>query len=295
MELIAGIDAGGTTFKCGVFTANGEVLAKRRIPTMAPEDTVAACTSFLQEESRARGRTITRLGIACFGPLDLCRSSPSYGSILRTPKQDWSGYPVLARFMNAFGCPTQIESDVNAALLAEMSLGAAKGLRSAAYITVGTGIGAGVFLNGGLVGQPAHPEFGHIRIGRRPGEPPFSGNCPYHGDCLEGLASAHAFAARFGDPAQLSQDHVGWDLEAYYLAQACQTLALTCRPQRIVLGGGLLQANHLLPRIQAHFLELMNGYLDDTQDSVAEQIVYAGLGDDAGLFGAARLASIAMA
>lgn len=291
MPLIAGIDAGGTTFKCGVFTAEGALLARRRVPTSTPDETVAACLAFLQEEAHTRGQAIARLGIACFGPLDLDPSSPSYGSILKTPKPGWTGYPVRTRFMDAFGGPVQIETDVNAALLAEMALGAAKGVDSAAYITVGTGIGAGVFLNGGLVGRPFHPEFGHIRISRRADEPPFSGCCPYHGDCLEGLASAHAFATRFGDPTQLSPEHPGWDLEASYLAQACQTLTLTCRPQRIVLGGGLLQANHLLGRIRAHYLRLMNGYLDQTEHTVAQQIVYAGLGDDAGLFGAAQLAS----
>ena len=286
MELIAGIDAGGTTFKCGVFTVRGEILARRRIPTLAPEETIAACMSFLDEEARARGQTLAGLGIACFGPLDLSPSSASYGSILKTPKAGWSDYPILARFRTALGGRVLIETDVNAALL-----GAAKGVESAAYITVGTGIGAGIFLNGGLVGRPSHPEFGHIRISRRPDDAGFAGVCPYHRDCLEGLASAHAFAMRFGDPEQLSPDHPGWDLEAYYLAQACQTLTLTCRPQRIVIGGGLLQAPHLLPRIHARFLDLMNAYLEYTENAVIEQIVHAGLGEDAGLHGAAYLAS----
>ncbi len=291
MELIAGIDAGGTTFKCGVFTARGEILARRRIPTLAPEETVAACMAFLDLEARARGQALAGLGIACFGPLDLSQSSASYGSILKTPKAGWSDYPILARFRTAFGGPVHIETDVNAALLAEMAIGAAKDVESAAYITVGTGVGAGIFLNGGLVGRPSHPEFGHIRISRRPDDAGFAGVCSYHRDCLEGLASAHAFAMRFGDPEQLAADHLGWDLEAYYLAQACQTLTLTCRPQRIVIGGGLLQAPHLLPRIHARFLELMNAYLEYTESAVIELIVHAGLGEDAGLHGAAYLAS----
>lgn len=295
MKLIAGIDAGGTTFKCGVFTMRGEILARRRIPTLAPEETVAACMSFLDEEARARGQTLAGLGIACFGPLDLSLSSASYGSILKTPKAGWSDYPILARFKSAFAGQVLIETDVNAALLAEMANGAAKGVESAAYITVGTGVGAGIFLNGGLVGRPSHPEFGHIRISRRPDDTGFAGVCPYHRDCLEGLASAHAFAMRFGDTEQLSPDHPGWDLEAYYLAQACQALTLTCRPQRIAIGGGLLQASHLLPRIHAHFLELMNAYLGYTEKSVIELVVHAGLGDDAGLYGAAYLACNAKA
>ena len=289
MELIAGIDAGGTTFKCGVFTLGGELLARRRIPTRSPEATVEACMTFLNEEALARGQALAGIGIACFGPLDLSHSSASYGSILNTPKAGWSGYPILDRFKTAFDGPVHIETDVNAALLAEMASGAARSVGSAAYITVGTGVGAGIFLNGGLVGRPSHPEFGHIRISRRPDDAAFAGACPYHRDCLEGLASAHAFSLRFGSPEDLRPDHAGWDLEAYYLAQACQTLTLTCRPQRIVIGGGLLQASHLLPRIHAHVLELMNAYLAYTEHDVIEQIVLAELGEDAGLFGAARL------
>lgn len=290
MHLIAGLDAGGTTFKCGVFTLAGELLSQRRIPTGAPEETVTACLSFFRNEEQTRGASIVRLGIACFGPLDLAPSSPTFGSLLKTPKRNWSDYPIYSRLQHAIGAPAFLDTDVNAALLAEMAMGAAQGVESAAYITVGTGVGAGIFLNGSLVGRPSHPEFGHIRISRRAGEPAFAGACPYHGDCLEGLASANAISHRFGDPTQLDPDHLAWDLEAYYLAQACQVLALTCRPHRIVLGGGLLQAAHLLPQIHAHFLTLMNSYLDHTEASVMEQIVYAGLGDDAGLHGAARLA-----
>jgi fructokinase len=290
VELIAGIDAGGTSFKCGMFTREGTVVAKRRIPTSTPKETVAACLSFLKDESLAKGHVLLGLGIAAFGPLDLSPTSSSYGAILNTPKKHWSHFPLLGKFQTALGeVPVTIETDVNAALLAELAFGTAQGAISAGYITVGTGIGAGIFVNGGLVGRPSHPEFGHISVKRRADEPNFAGVCPFHGDCLEGLASATALTQRFGDPEKLALDHLAWDLEAYYLAQACLNLSLIGRLEKIVLGGGLLQAAHLLPKIHAHYLDLIHGYLGQSEGDVRDQIVYAGLGDDAGLLGAAHL------
>lgn len=292
MELVGGIDAGGTTFKCGLFTPEGIVLAQSRVPTSTPEKTIASCLTFFYEEVVASGHTLSGLGIAAFGPLDLAPASPSYGAILKTPKKHWSDFPLLKHFQDALDhVPVSIETDVNAALLAEMAFGAARGAKNAAYITIGTGIGAGIFINGELVGRPSHPEFGHISIKRRPDEPEFGGACPFHGDCLEGLASGSAVKMRFGHPVDLAPDHLAWELEAYYLAQACLNLSLTSRVDKIVLGGGLLQAAHLLPKIQTQYLSLMNGYLDQSESDVRELIVYAGLGDNAGLIGAAHLAT----
>jgi fructokinase len=188
VKLIAGIDSGGTTFKCGVFTLKGKTFAKRRIPTSTPEETTAACLSFLESEVFSQGHLLLGLGIAALGYLDLSPISARYGTILNTPKPHWSHFALLEKFQAALrDVPVTIETDVNAALLAEMAFGAAQNVNSAAYITIGTGIGAGLFVNGGLGGRPSHPEFGHIRVKRRPDEPKFDGACPFHGDCLKGL------------------------------------------------------------------------------------------------------------
>lgn len=286
-----GVDAGGTTFKCGVADANGRLLRTERVPTgLDPEDTIARCADSFRAAESALGARLAALGVACFGPLDVDPRSPRYGAILATPKPGWSGADVRGGFARRLRVPVAIDTDVNAALAAEMRWGAARDVSSAAYVTVGTGIGAGIFANGGFLGRPSHPEFGHILVRRHPEDDSFPGLCPFHGACLEGLASASALAARFGDTTALPQDHPGWRIEAFYLAQAALALLLTARPAKIVFGGGLLMAPGLLETMRRELTALLGGYLEMTAGDVDALLVTPGLGDDAGLLGGVRLA-----
>jgi fructokinase len=290
LTLIGGIDAGGTSFKCGLATGEGRLAASRRTPTTSPSETVANCAAFFLEAARERGAGIAALGIASFGPIDVDAASSTYGTMLNTPKPGWAGANLVETFARSLGAPVTLDTDVNGALLAEMKWGAARDVQSAAYVTFGTGIGAGVFACGGFVGKPRHPEFGHIRVQRHPDDGGFPGACPLHGDCLEGLASAPAFTARHGDPKALPSDHSGWEIQAWYMAQACVSLNLSFRLDRIILGGGLMLTEHLLPRVHDHYGRLMNGYLGESPEQIATLIQRPGLGDDAGLMGGIALA-----
>jgi len=286
--VFGGIDAGGTTFKCGVADAEGVVLKKHRVRVTTPEETLSGCANFFLEE---RGTLdLQALGIASFGPIDIDPASPACGTILTTPKPGWAGTSLRAFFAGELGVAVTIDTDVNGALLAEMTRGAAKGAESAAYITVGTGIGGGIFVKGGFVGSPLHPEFGHIPVRRHADDAGFAGMCPFHGDCLEGVASVTAARARWGEPKDLPADHPGWRVIADYLAQGCRTLTLTMRLERIILGGGLMLAPHLLDLIRAAYDRQMAGYLGVQTIPGAELIHTPALGDDAGLIGALLLA-----
>lgn len=293
--LIGGIDAGGTTFKCGLADAEGRLLASHRVPVTAPDATIGGCVDFFRWELNERGARLGGLGIGSFGPIDVNPASPDYGTLFATPKPGWAGTRLSARFFAALGVPVVLDTDVNAALAAERERGAARGAACAAYVTVGTGIGASIWGQGGFLAKPAHPEFGHIRVERHPDDHAFSGVCPFHGGCLEGLASAPALAARFDPPEALPADHPGWEVEAFYLAQACAALTLTARPERILLGGGVMLAEGLMPSVRRAYARLMNGYLGLEEGDIENLIQRPALGDDAGLFGALTLARQAMA
>ena len=288
---VATIDAGGTTFKCAIIDDKKTIIASKRVSTTSPLNTIEGCVRFFKDQEVA-GRSFERVGIAAFGPLDINPSSPNYGSIMETPKSGWSNFNLKLAIETALKKRVDIDTDVNAALLAEKEWGVAKGCDSAAYVTIGTGIGAGLFANGGLLGKPFHPEFGHIRIKRHTEDKAFDGVCSFHSDCLEGLASATALTKRCGNPLNLPQSHIGWEIEAYYLAQACLTLYLTNRPQRIILGGGLMLAPHLIDNVRAQFDSLLGGYLEQSQTDIEMLIVRPELGDDAGLYGGAYLAGL---
>lgn len=287
-QVVGGIDAGGTTFKCGVADESGTIIEKLRVPVTTPEETLQGCSDFFK--AAARETPLRKLGIASFGPIDVDPTSEAYGTILTTPKPKWSGTNLKAYFDGSLGVQTVIDTDVNGALLAEMTFGAAKGAGSSAYITIGTGIGAGLFANGGVLGRPSHPEFGHIPLRRHPEDRDFEGVCPFHGDCLEGLASVTAMRGRWGEPKLLQAEHDGWPIIAHYLAQACRVLTLTLRLDKIVLGGGLMLAPHLLKLVQEDYNHQMAGYLGEQAASGAQLIATPALGDDAGLIGALYLA-----
>jgi fructokinase len=231
------------------------------------------------------------IGIASFGPLDLRSTSPTFGFITSTPKPGWQSTDIAGRLRAALNKPVAIDTDVNAAALAEGEYGAARGLRNFVYYTVGTGIGAGIVVDGRIVHGRSHPECGHIRIPRDPADAAFSGVCPYHADCLEGLASGPALQARVGEFAQtLPPDHSVWKLEARYLALAVVNTFYMLAPERIILGGGVMRQSALFPAIRNEVRKLFNGYVG--VDQLDDFVVPPALGNDAGILGAILLAVV---
>ena len=283
LGLSGGIDAGGTTFKCGVASESGDIIAKHRVKVTTPIETVDQCVAFFRQYD------LSSFGIASFGPIDVDPKSLDYGRILKTPKPNWSHFSLKEAFHADLNLPVVIDSDVNGALLAEITSGAAQGISSAAYITVGTGIGAGIMSGGEILGRPYHPEFGHIPVKKHIIDVDFPGVCPFHGDCLEGLTSVTALKKRWGDPIGWGADHQGWDIAAGYLAQACASLFLTLRLERIVIGGGLMLAENMLPKIRTEFKTQLNEYLGSSVPSPDDLICNPLHGDDAGLHGALLL------
>ncbi|MCR6653033.1 MAG: ROK family protein [Cellvibrionaceae bacterium] len=232
------------------------------------------------------------LGIASFGPVDLRRDSPTYGFITSTPKPNWTDTDLVGYFQRALGLPIRFDTDVNGALMAERRWGAAQGMENAIYVTVGTGIGAGVMVDGRLVHGAMHPEAGHMLVPRHPSDP-FSGACPYHGACLEGLAAGPALQQRWQQsPQSMPDHHPAWELQAHYLAIMCVNLALVYSPQRIVLGGGVMEREALLPMVRRAYLAKINGYLGDQHAEMESFITGPGLGSMAGALGAIALAQL---
>ena len=285
-KIYAGIDAGGTTFKCAIATANAQILYSQRFATTCPDETISSCVNFFKDMRKQHSFDFEGLGIAAFGPLDIDESSDTYGSILNTPKPHWSGINLKKEFEDRLGLKTVVNTDVNSAIAAELWWGAAQNCRRAAYVTIGTGIGVGLVQDGIFVGSPLHPEMGHIRVQRHNDDLNYKGFCRFHNDCLEGLACAPAFEARYGSAKELSADHKGWDIEAYYLAQLCLNLTLIFRPERIVLGGGLMLAAQFLPKIQKQYESLLGDYLQGTAPDASDLIRTPLLGDNAGMLGA---------
>lgn len=249
------IEAGGTKFVCGIGTGPGD-LRTVRIPTGPPAETIRAAIDFL------RGAPLDAVGIGSFGPVCADPASPQWGRITSTPKLAWRDCDLAGPVREALGVPVGFDTDVNAAALGEARWGAARGVGDFLYLTVGTGIGGGALASGRVLHGLSHPEMGHIRIPRDPAADPFPGSCPYHGDCLEGLASGPAIAARWGKPAEdLPPDHPAWALEARYLALAILNFACTLSCARVILGGGVMRQAHLFPLIRAELASLANGYI----------------------------------
>jgi fructokinase len=287
-KLYAGIEAGGTKFNCVIGTDPRTILRRTKIATTTPEETLAAVKDWFVQQSLELG-AVSALGIACFGPLDLKPSSSKYGYITATPKAHWSNTEIAGYFQRHFGIPVGFDTDVNGSALGEHLHGAAKDIDDFVYVTIGTGVGAGVFINGRPLTGMVHPELGHIRLPKKAADS-FDGNCAFHGDCLEGLVSGPAIEARWNCiAALLPQEHPAWDLEAHYLALMCVNIAMSYSPQRIILGGGVMDQSHLFGVIRAKFAQLMSGYmLPDIE--LEEFIVAPGLPGFSGEVGALALA-----
>lgn len=295
MNLYGGIEGGGTKFICAVGTGPGDVRAETRIPTTTPDETLDRAIEFLKEQDRSHGR-LAALGMASFGPIDPRPASPTYGQILPTPKPGWTGADLVSTLKAAFDLPIGFDLDVNAAALAEWRWGALQYCDPAVYLTVGTGIGGGILINGSLVHGLLHPEMGHVLLPHDRDADPFPGSCPFHGDCFEGLATGPAMEKRWGQKAEtLPPDHPAWALEAHYISVALADYILTLSPQRIVLGGGVMQQSQLFPRIHREVKSILNGYVQSPQvlDRIEDYIVPTGLGGRAGVLGAIALAQLA--
>jgi fructokinase len=293
-RLFGGIEAGGTKFLCAVGSGPDDLIAEERIPTTSPPDTLGQAIAFFRKQEAELGR-IAALGIGSFGPVDLDPQSPRFGWITSTPKPGWADTDLRSPFLRALQVPVAIETDVNAAALGEGRWGAAQGLDTFLYMTIGTGIGGGVLVEGKPLHGLLHPEMGHIRIPHDRTVDPFEGVCPFHGDCLEGLATGPAIERRWHAPApSLPADHPAWRLEAHYLALALTTFICTLSPQRVILGGGVMAQASLLPRIREEVVDLLNGYVQAPPilEAIEEYIVPPALGSRSGILGALALASL---
>jgi len=290
-KVYGGIEAGGTKFVCVIGTGPDDIRAETVFPTTTPEETIGEAVDFFNGYSGTD--PLLAIGIASFGPLNLDSSTPEYGYITRTPKPGWEHTNMLGIVKSALDLPVSIDTDVNGAALAEYLWGAGKGTDSLVYITIGTGIGGGGMVNGGLMHGLVHPEMGHIRIPHDFEKDPFRGCCPYHGDCLEGLASGKAVELRWGKRGEeLPEDHPAWELEARYLALGISNIIYTLSPARIITGGGLMKNLSLITKVRAKTAEYLNGYINSTcvMDDIDNYIVLPKLGDFSGVLGAIALA-----
>ncbi len=283
----AGMEAGGTKFVCMVASGPEDVRAHTSFPTTKPEETLGKVIAFFKAHE-----PFAALGIGTFGPCDLNPASRTYGQLSTSIKPGWKEANMLEPLRQAFDVSIGIDTDVNAAALGEYTWGVGQGTEVLLYLTVGTGIGGGGVINGRMMHGLLHPEMGHSRLPRADGDR-FGGICPYHGDCLQGLASGPAMEARWGKPAnELPLDHPAWKMEAHYLALAVHNYICTLSPNQIILGGGVMQQKHLFPLIHEEVKRLLNGYirLPTILERIDEYIVPPGLGGRAGILGAVALA-----
>jgi fructokinase len=281
------IEAGGTRWVCATVDDRREVHARRVLPTTTPTETLAAAVDFFRDQAPLRA-----LGIGAFGPLDLRSDSSTYGCIAGTPKPGWAFTDVVSPFREALGVPVFLDTDVNTAAVGEHRWGRAVGLSDFVYLTVGTGIGGGAFVDGRLLHGRQHAEMGHLRIPHDFAADPFVGSCPFHGDCFEGLASGVAMRQRWGRPAQDLDEPGPWMLESSYLALGLVNVVHMLAPERIIVGGGVGRNPRLLPLVRSCLVELLGDYLDfpELADGLIDYVTAPGLGELSGVLGAAEMA-----
>ena len=291
MRKIGALEAGGTKMVLAIYQEDGTELERITLPTETPEVTMPKMIAFFREHN------IDALGVGSFGPLDLNPNSPTYGYITSTPKLAWKDYPLLEKLLDGQDIPAGIDTDVNAAIIAEVEQGAARGCQNAVYVTIGTGIGGGVYSNGKTVHGLLHPEVGHALLKPHPDDPNPRGVCPYHESCMEGLAAGPAIGARVqGDAKDLPDDHPTFAIEAYYLAQMCVNLIMTLSPERIILGGGVMQRESLIKMVREETLRQLNGYIQHPAilEHIDEYIVTPELFPVSGLVGSYLIGKAAL-
>ncbi len=287
--LYGGIEAGGNKFLCAVGTGPDDLRAETLIRTTAPEETIGQVITFFRQHLES----LEAIGIGSFGPVDFDPDSPTYGHITTTPKEGWTDTDLVGPIQHALGVPVRFDTDVNAAALGEQRWGAAQGLDTFIYLTVGTGIGGGGIVNRQLMHGLVHPEMGHIRVPHDRDKDPFPGICSYHGDCLEGLASGPALEQRWSRaPETLPSDHPAWELEAQYLALGVVNFIYILSPQRVIIGGGVMKQAKLLPLVRDNVKRLLNNYVltPEITGNIDDYITLPGLGQKAGVLGAIALA-----
>jgi fructokinase len=283
------IEGGGTKFICAIGSRPDD-LVMRQLPTTTPQETISRAATFLREESAGH---LQAVGIGSFGPVDLRPGSPTFGYITSTPKPGWQNCDFAGAVRNALAVPVGFDTDVDAAALGEARWGAGHGVSDFLYLTVGTGIGGGAIVNGQILHGLIHPEVGHIRIPHDWGRDPYAGCCPFHGDCLEGLACGPSIEKRWGRPAEaLPREHPAWALEAHYLALGLANWVCTLSSKRMILGGGVMQQEWLLPMIRAELLQVLNRYVrsEELIEKVEHYVVPPKLGNRSGIAGALVLA-----
>jgi fructokinase len=291
-KLFGGIEAGGTKFICAIASGPDDIRARTEFRTTTPSETLSQTARFLAESQEEHGK-VSGIGIASFGPIDLRPTSTTYGYITTTPKPGWANFDLVGAIREVVDVPVGFDTDVNGAALGEWRWGAAQGLDTFIYLTIGTGIGGGGFIRNALMHGLIHPEMGHVRLPHDLQADPFPGTCPYHGDCLEGMASGPAIEKRWGQRGEsLPPGHPAWRIEAEYLAYGLVNFICTLSPQRIVLGGGVMKQSHLFPLVRNRVQTLLNGYVQDRAilEEIDSYIVPPALGSQAGVLGAIALA-----
>lgn len=281
---LGALEAGGTKMVCAIGDETGKIFEQISIPTKTPADTIPAIIDYFRDAQ------IEALGIGCFGPIDPDKRSDTYGYITSTPKLAWADYNIVEIFEKELNCPVGFDTDVNGSVLGEVTFGQAKGKNCVVYVTIGTGVGAGVYIEGKLLHGMLHPEAGHVLIRKR-ADDNYQGKCPYHKTCLEGMAAGPAVEERWGKKAiELKDQREVWDLEAYYIAQALTGYILTLSPEMIILGGGIMHQEQLFPMIRSYVKEMLNDYIKTEElKNMESYIVPASLNDDQGIMGALEL------
>jgi fructokinase len=291
MSLYGGIEAGGTKFVCAIGTGPEDLQNEVRFETTSPKETINRTLEYFKEQNLKE--KLQAIGIGSFGPVELNMDSSNYGFITSTPKPGWSNINIYGLIKEELKIPVGFNTDVNAAALGEYEWGAGQGLNNFIYLTIGTGIGGGVIINGRLLHGLQHPEMGHICIPQDIKDDPYEGNCPFHKNCFEGLASGPAMKNRWGkSPEDLNKNHKAWDLEVQYISLALTNYICTLSPERIIIGGGIMEQKKLLPLILTSVKKMLNNYIhmEEITDNIEEYIVLPSLGKEAGILGALVLA-----
>ncbi len=282
---LGALEAGGTKMVCAIGDETGRIFEQVSIPTQTPDVTMPKLIEYFKK------RGVEALGVACFGPIELDRNSPQYGCITSTPKLAWRNYNIVGGLADALQCPIGFDTDVNGSVLGEVTFGQAKGKNCVIYLTIGTGVGGGIYIDGRLLHGMVHPEAGHVLIRKR-SDDTYEGKCPYHKTCLEGMAAGPAIEERWGSKAaELADRTEVWDLEADYIAQALTGYILTLSPEMIILGGGVMHQEQLFPLIRQKVTQLLGGYVQAEElEDMERYIVPASLHDDQGIMGCLELA-----
>jgi fructokinase len=295
MNLYGAVEAGGTKIGCLIGSGPDDIRLEKQFPTTTPGETLENMIRFFREYNESGKDRLVSIGVASFGPLSLNPEADDFGSITLTPKPGWSHTSILHVLESGLNLPVVMDTDVNGAAFGEWIWGAGQGLTDLLYITIGTGIGGGGIINGKPIHGLIHPEMGHIRLPHDLKEDPFPGSCPFHQDCFEGLASGPAIEKRWGTKGEnLGKDHPAWDLEAKYIALGLHNLVCCFSPQRIIIGGGVMQREYLYPMIRTKLLELLSGYIRSEKilKEIDSYIVAPKLKNKAGVLGALAMAKL---